>query len=334
MIAVERLALGIGPNSPLSVAEMVECARLAESRNLAAIWVAEGRRGDVFALLTALALNTTRIRLGAGVVPVLIRSPWVTVMGAAVVDEISGQRFMLGLGAGHKSVVEGRHGFPYDRPTQKMREVTEIVRRALTGDTVNFAGETFNLQDAQLSLRPVRKDVPIYIAGIGPRVLELAGEVADGVFLIFPTERLIQSALNHVRAGAERANRNLTEVDVVSYIFTCISTDKHAAIESSRRTIAYFGRLSHYRSLFIREGFIGEVEALKEAWDRNDSTRATRAVTDQMVAAFSASGTADDVAARIDALLNAGLDQAVIFPFPVTGSAKEAIIATIDALSA
>jgi 5,10-methylenetetrahydromethanopterin reductase len=335
MVAVERLALGIGPNSTLSVAEMVECTRLAESRNFAATWVAEGRRGDVFALLTALALNTTRIRLGAGVLPVLVRSPWVVAMGTAVVDEISGQRFMLGLGAGHKSVIEDRHGFTYDRPTQKMREVTEIVRRALTGGIVNFEGETFTLRYAQLSLRPVRRDVPIYIAGIGARVLELGGEVADGVFLIFPTERSIQSALNHVREGAERANRDPAQVDVVSYVFTCISTDKHAAIESSRRTIAYFGRLSHYRSLFIGEGFIEEAEALKEAWDRNDPTRATRAVNDEMVSALSASGTADDVAARIGALLNAGLKQAVIFPFPVEGgSAKEATIATIEALSA
>jgi 5,10-methylenetetrahydromethanopterin reductase len=333
MVAAERLALGIDPNSLLSVADMVECTRLAESRNFAATWVAEGRRGDVFALLTALALNTRRIRLGAGVIPVLVRSPWVVAMATAVVDEISGQRFMLGLGAGHKSVIEERHGFTYDRPTQKMREVTEIVRRALTGGIVNFEGETFNLRDAQLSRRPVRKDVPIYIAGIGSRVLQLGGEVADGVFLIFPTEVSIQSALNHVREGAERANRDPTQVDVVSYVFTCISTDKHIAIESSRRTIAYFGRLSHYRSLFIQEGFIEEAGALKEAWDRNDPTRATRAVTDEMVSALSASGTAGDAAARIDALLNAGLKQAVIFPFPAEGSAKEAIIETIEALS-
>src|SRR5216683_3403878 len=317
MIDVERLALGIDPNSPLSVAEMVECTRLAETRNFGAVWVAEGRRGDAFAVLTALALNTRRIRLGAGVIPVLVRSPWVVAMGTAVVDEISGQRFMLGLGAGHKSVIEDRHGFSYDRPTQKMREVTEIVRRALTGGIVNFEGETFNLRDAQLARRPVRKDVPIYIAGIGPRVLELGGEVADGVFLIFPTERSIQSTLNHVREGAERANRDPTQVDVVAYVFTCVSIDKRAAIESSRRTIAFFGRLSHYRSLFIQEGFIEEAEALKEAWDRNDPTRATRAVSDEMVSALSASGTADDVAARIGALLDAGLKQAVIFPFAV-----------------
>jgi len=193
MIAGDRLALGIDPMSVLSVADMVECARLAGTRGFAAIWVAEGRRGDVFALLSALSVSTSKIRLGAGVLPVLVRSPWVVAMGAAAVDEISGYRFMLGLGAGHKSVIEDRHGLSYDRPTLRMREVTEIVRRALTGNAVNFDGEIFHLSGAQLSSRPARSDVPVYIAGIGPRVLELAGEIADGAFLIFPTENSLRT---------------------------------------------------------------------------------------------------------------------------------------------
>jgi 5,10-methylenetetrahydromethanopterin reductase len=144
MIDTSRLALGIHPNSVLSVAEMVECARVAETKGFAATWVAEGYRGDVFALLSALAMSTAKIRLGAGVLPVLVRSPWVVAMGAAAVDEISGGRFMLGLGAGHKSVIEDRHGLAYDRPTLRMREVAGIVRRALTGEPVNFEGEIFN----------------------------------------------------------------------------------------------------------------------------------------------------------------------------------------------
>jgi 5,10-methylenetetrahydromethanopterin reductase len=335
MVAVERLALGIDPNSVLSVADMVECTRLAEMRNFGAVWVAEGRRGDAFAVLTALASTTSRIRLGAGVLPVLVRSPWVVAMGTAIVDEVSGQRFTLGLGAGHKSVIEERHGFSYDKPTQKMREVTEIVRRALTGDVVDFEGEAFRVKSAQLSMRPVRQNVPIYIAGIGPRVLELAGEVADGVFLIFPTERSIGSALSFVRDGAVRARRDPQQIDVVAYLFTCIAANRDAAVESSRSTIAYFGRLPHYRSLFALEGFVEEASALKEAWQSNDATRATRAVTDEMVATLSASGTADDVAARITRLFGAGLKQAVLLPFPaVEGSTKDAIIETVMSLSA
>lgn len=120
---------------------------------------------------------------------------------------------------------------------------------------------------------------------------------------------------------------------MVSYIFTCIALDKHAAIDSSRRTIAYFGRLSHYRNLFMREGFVEETEALREAWERNDPTRATQAVSDEMVSTLSASGTPDDVAGKIGALLNAGLKQAVVFPFTPEGRTKEAIIETIEALS-
>jgi alkanesulfonate monooxygenase SsuD/methylene tetrahydromethanopterin reductase-like flavin-dependent oxidoreductase (luciferase family) len=333
MIDTSRLALGIHPNSVLSVAEMVDCARLAEAKDFAATWVAEGHRGDVFALLSALAMSTSKIRLGAGILPVLVRSPWVVAMGAAAVDEISGGRFMLGLGAGHKSIIEDRHGLAYDRPTLRMREVTQIVRCALSREPVNFQGEIFRLSGAQLSAQPVRSYVPVYIAGIGPRVLELAGEIADGAFLMFPTESSLKTSLTHIAAGAARANRNPGKLDVVAYVFTCVATDRQAAIASSRRTIAYFGRLPHYRSLFAQEGFSREAAALRDAWKQNDDAGAMRAVSDEMVLTLSASGTADDVAARISALLKAGLKQAVLFPLAADGDASGAILRTIEALS-
>jgi len=333
VISAHRLALGIDPNSRLSVAEMVECAQLAETRGFAAIWVAEGRRGDVFALLSALATSTSKIRLGAGVLPILVRSPWVVAMGTATVDEISGHRFMLGLGAGHKSVIEDRHGLSYDRPTLRMREVTAIVRRALTGEVVNFEGQIFRLTGAQLSARPARSDVPVYIAGIGPRVLELAGEIADGAFLIFPTENSVRTSVRRIGDGAVRTNRDPEQLDVVAYVFTCVAAERQAAVASSRRTIAYFGRLPHYRSLFAQEGYSKEAAALKDAWACDDEARATDAVSDDMVSTLSATGTPDDVAARISALLEAGLKQAVLFPFAADGDAKTAILRTIAALT-
>src|SRR5262249_18335490 len=127
MIAPERLALGIEPNSSLSVLEMMECGQLAEKKGFAATWVAEGRRGEVFALLSALAMGTSRMRLGAGILPVFIRSPWIVAAGAATVDEVSGGRFMLGLGAGHHSGIGDRYAPGVDGPTQRMREGTYIL---------------------------------------------------------------------------------------------------------------------------------------------------------------------------------------------------------------
>jgi alkanesulfonate monooxygenase SsuD/methylene tetrahydromethanopterin reductase-like flavin-dependent oxidoreductase (luciferase family) len=278
-------------------------------------------------------MSTAKIRLGAGILPVLVRSPWVVAMGAAAVDEISGGRFMLGLGAGHKSVIEDRHGLAYDRPTLRMREIADIVRRALTGEPVNYEGEIFRLSAAQLSRRPVRNDVPVYIAGIGPRVLELAGEMADGAFLIFPTENSLRTSLSHLADGAARANRKPDKLDVVGYVVTCVASNRQAAIASSRRTIAYFGRRSHYRNLFAQEGFSREAAALMAAWKQNDDAEAMRAVSDEMVLTFSASGTPDDVACKINILLKAGLKQAVLFPLAADGDASGAVLRTIEALS-
>ena len=123
------------------------------------------------------------------------------------------------------------------------------------------------------------------------------------------------------------------KIDVIAYVFACVAANRDAAVESSRRTIAYFSRLPHYSSLFTQEGFAREVSALKEAWQSNDAQRAMRAVSDEMVLTLSAAGTADDVAARISALLKAGLKQAVLFPLAVDGDASGAILRTIEALS-
>src|SRR4029077_16814598 len=164
-----------------------------------------------------------------------------------------------------------------------MREVTDIVRRALTSEPVNFEGEIFPLSGAQFSRRPVRSEVPIYIAGTGPRVLELAGEIADGAFLMFATENSLRTSLRHIGDGARRANRDPGELDVIAYVFTCVAAERRGAIEASRRTIAYFGRLPHYHSLFVRGGFSREAERLKDAWAQNDEAQAMRAVTDEMV---------------------------------------------------
>src|SRR5262250_4003801 len=157
--------------------------------------------------------------------------------------------------------------------------------------------------------------------------------VADGAFLIFPTEEGLRTFLSHISNGAKRANRDLGGVDIVAYVFTCVTSERQAAIETSRRTIAYFGRLPHYRNLFAQEGVSREAAALTDAWKQNDDTEAMRAVSDEMVLTLSASGTADDVAARISALFKAGLKQAVLFPLAVDGDASGAILRTIEALS-
>jgi alkanesulfonate monooxygenase SsuD/methylene tetrahydromethanopterin reductase-like flavin-dependent oxidoreductase (luciferase family) len=150
---------------------------------------------------------------------------------------------------------------------------------------------------------------------------------------MFPSENSLRTSLQHIGDGARRANRDPGEIDIVAYVFTCVAAERRAAIESCRRTIAYFGRLPHYNSLFARDGFPREAERLKDAWAQNDEAQAVRAVTDEMVLALSATGTPDDVALRLEALLRAGLKQAILFPVPADGDPKTAILRTIQFLS-
>jgi probable F420-dependent oxidoreductase len=326
-----RVGIAFTAETPLAASEIIECARHAERRDIDALWVAEGRSGDAFATLAAVAANTTSLRLGSGIVPVYTRSPWLIAMAAAVVDNVSRGRFMLGLGPSHKAVVEQRHGLRFEKPLQRVRETTAIVRLAMTGRMVDYDGEIFTLRGAQLAVAPQRP-VPIYLAAVGPRMLELAGEIADGVLLIFPTPAYIAQVIERLRTGAGRAARGIGEVQRAAYVFTCVSTARASAIDASRRTIAVYGRRPAYREHFAQHGFAPEAAALEQAWTANDPRRAMNVVTDAMVDNFSASGTPDEVAAKIDLLGKSGLDEVVLYAYGTDCDVRRAVVDAIDAV--
>lgn len=273
-----RVGIAFTAETSLAASEIVECARQAERQGIDSLWMAEGRSGDAFATLAAVAAKTTSLRLGTGIVPVFTRSPWLIAMAALVVDDISRGRFTLGLGPSHKAVVEQRHGLRFERPLQRVRETAAIIRLATTGRTVDYDGEIFTLRGAQLAVAP-RRQVPIYLAAVGPRMLELAGEVADGVLLIFPTSAYIGQVVERLREGAGRAARRVDEIQRAAYVFTCVSTARASAIDASRRTIAVYGRRPAYREHFAQHGFAREAAALEQAWAANDTRRATNVVT-------------------------------------------------------
>jgi len=328
-----KIGIAFAADTSLSVSDIIDCARLAERKGFDAVWVAEGRGPDAFSVLTAVALNTERICLGAGIIPIFSRSPWLIAMGTAVADQVSNGRFTLGLGPSHKSVVEKRHGLVFEKPTQRLREVASIVRLALKGGVVNYEGEVFRISGAHLSFKPRRSEVPIYVAAMRPRMLQLAGEIADGALLIFPTRDYVKGALKEVREGARMVNRNAEDLDIASYVFTCVSKERRTAIEASRKVLAYYGRLPNYYDHFSRQGFPLEAKALEAAWARNDISGAIAAVTDELVLAFSASGTPDEVAKKIDEFAGSGVEQIVLYPYAAEGDTKRTIVETIEALA-
>lgn len=329
-----RLGLGFPAETPLSITEIIECSRAAEGNGFDSVWMAEGRGPEIFSTLAAIAASTKRIALGSGVVPIFTRSPWIVVMGAALLDDLSAGRFTLGLGVGHRSIVENRHGLKFEHPLRRLQETVELIRLGIRGESVDYEGEVFRLKGAQLSCPPRRLHIPIYIAAIKPASLRLAGAIADGVFLIMPTSRSIGRALSLAAEGALANARTSAGIHSVAYVFTALSGDGKTARASARALVSYYGRLRHYRDLFRAEGFAREALALESCWQRNDAESATRVVNDEMLARFSAAGTPSEVRRRIDELSSTGLDEIVLYPCIAGGQTKETVLAIVETLGA
>ena len=178
---MERLGICFsgGPNAT----EIVNCVKLAEELGYESAWVAEGHGGDQFAILAACATATSRILLGTSITSAFVRSAPTIAMAAATVDQLSGGRFILGIGSSHKVQVGPEHGMVYTKPLTRVRETVELVRALLADGDVNYQGETVKVEKFELWFTPHRKRLPIYLSAVFPKMTELTGEIGDGLIL-------------------------------------------------------------------------------------------------------------------------------------------------------
>jgi F420-dependent oxidoreductase-like protein len=207
------------------IGEYVALAQEAERLGFAVVWAAEAYGSDAPTVLAYLAAQTERIDVGAAVMQIPGRTPAMTAMTAATLDLLSGGRFRLGLGVSGPQVSEGWHGVRFDKPLARTREYVAIVRQALARDTVRHDGRFFTLplpdgpgKALKLTVHPVREHIPLYLAAVGPKNLELTGEIADGWLAIFLSPEYAAEALGHVHAGQHRAGRVEVPVDVAATV--------------------------------------------------------------------------------------------------------------------
>jgi probable F420-dependent oxidoreductase len=307
--------IGVAFSGGLPPADIVECVQLADELGYESAWVAEGHGGDQFAILAACAVGTRRIKLGTSISSVFVRSATTIGMAAATVDQLSGGRFILGLGSSHKVQVEPEHGIPFVQPTQRLRETVEVVRGLVRDGVVSYAGEVVTIQRFELWFTPLRREIPIYIAALFPTMLQLGGEIADGVLLTWPTTASGQRAAENVAAGARRAGRAPGDVDVASLIPCYVARTQREAFDGMRSAVAFYaGFFPRYNRLLAEAGFATEVARIKAAFDAGDRAEAERRVPDALMAAISAAGTPEQCRARVDAYRRSGIGLPIISP--------------------
>ena len=324
--------IGIAFSGGLTATEIADCAERAEALGYESVWVAEGHGGDQFAILAACALRTRRVRLGTAITSVFVRTAPTIAMAAAAVDELSGGRFVLGLGSSHRVQVGPEHGVEYSRPLGRVRDTTAVVRALLRDGEVSHDGETVRIERFDLWFRPFRGDMPIYISALFPKMLELCGEIADGVILTRGTLASAARARAHVAAGAARAGRDAGAVEISSLLPTSVAADRGEAFAAARPGLAFYaGFFPRYNRLIAENGFAQEAAAIARAWAAGDRAGAERAVTDGMIAATGVAGRPAECRERLEAYRASGLDLPIISPFARGAGAKEKFMAAIEA---
>jgi probable F420-dependent oxidoreductase len=345
--------IGVGFSGGMSPPDIVECVQLAEDLGYESAWVAEGHGGDQFAILTACAVATSRIKLGTSITSVFVRTAPTIAMAAATVDHFSNGRFILGLGSSHKVQVEPEHGLEFIRPIERMRECTEIVRGILRDGDIKYSGNVYNIERFDLWFEPVRQQMPIYYAAVRPRMLEICGEVSDGVILTWCTLDHAATAVHHISEGAKRAGRNPDDVDVTTLIACAVSEDRDAARDELRRYIAsYVWRFPRYRRLVEEAGFAEEVQAVAKAWREGRIEDALNLAPAQAVAqawrdgriedalnlapaglvdTVALAGSPEECRERLQKYREAGIKMPIISPRASGPNAKERAMAVIRA---
>jgi len=250
---MSRIAAAVAPGRSLEQA--VERVMLAEEIDCDSVWTSQlPYDRDTSLVLAAYARVTRRVGLGSYVFPIYTRHPTAMAQMAATLDELSGGRFRLGIGVSHQVTVESLWGLRLERPAQAMREYLTIVRTLLAEGAVQFEGAQFSARASYTA--PRRADLPILIAALGPRMLELAGELADGVALWMCSPRYIAGeVVPRVRAGRERAGKPLDGFEIVAALDASLTTDVEGARKVFRGRFERYAGLPYYRRMLDASGF-------------------------------------------------------------------------------
>ncbi len=316
-----RLGLSLGYQTAWSTpADHLALAQEAERLGLQVVWAAEAYGSDSPSILSWIAGQTSRIDVGTAVMQIPGRTPAMTAMTAATIDTFSGGRFRLGLGVSGPQVSEGWHGVRFDRPLARTREYVRIVRSALARQTVTSDGEFYPLplpdgpgKAIKLGFHPLRSEIPIYLAAVGPKNLELAGEIADGWLGIFFSPAHAGEQLAAVAAGRAKVGKDLEGFDVTPSVPVVVGDDVAECAELVRWYAAlYIGGMgsreqNFYNQLAVRMGFADAAREVQDLYLAKRQRDAAAAVPLEFIDQTSLIGPVDRIAGRMRDFAAAGV---------------------------
>ena len=315
-----RLGVNLGYWGAGNDADNLVLARAADRLGYSVVWAAEAYGSDAATVLAWIGAQTEQIDIGSAIFQIPGRTPALTAMTAATLDTLSGGRFRLGLGVSGPQVSEGWHGVRFDKPLARTREYVDIVRMALSRKKVQYDGEFFTLplpdgpgKALGLTVHPVRDNIPIYLAAVGPKNLELTGEIADGWLAIFFSPEYASEHLAAISAGRAKVGKTLEGFDIVPTVPVVIGDDVSACADELRAYCAlYIGGMgsrekNFYNQLATRMGYDAEAAEVQDKYLARDYAGAGAAVPFEFIDRTALIGPRDRVQERLSAYAEAGV---------------------------
>jgi F420-dependent oxidoreductase-like protein len=311
------LPLGTFISVGRSLETAIDRVRVAEQLGYHSVFTTHLAGRDSLTLLAAYANATESIRLGTGVLPIYSRTPVATAQQAVTIDDLSGGRLTLGIGVSHQVTVENWYGSHIGKPVAEMDEYVAVLRAIFSGEDPPET-ERFPTRFHFLGIDP-RADLPIYIGALSPKMLELAGEVADGVILWLCNPEYIRSVVvPHVREGRRRAGKDLDGFDIVAAVPTAVTDEVDGARATLRADLSPYFLLPFYRAMIERSGYEADVRLFDEAMERGDASAAAIAISDGFLENLAAIGPPDIAAAAVERYRDAGATSPCIGGVPGT----------------
>ena len=298
-----RIACSLG--SLLSVEQVIECTKMISETKIDSIWIPETWGMENFSMLGAVSSETKTQKIGSSIINIYSRSPSTISMGAATTDILSNGRLILGLGTSSVPIVEDFHGEKFETPVQRMREYVEIIRLSLSKKQINYSGKIFNLKNFTLLIEPKRQSIPIYLAAINQKMVNLTWELGDGViFYLRPLDEMKKTIL---KMQSER------KIDVACQIITCISNNSEEAIQRAKKTLAFYISVGKvYREFLAKNGFKNETNNIFEEFKKSGLKSNHELIPDSMLNSLCISGSPEVAKVQLEKFRDAGIDLPII----------------------
>jgi len=297
-----------------SIQEMIELARLADDASMESLWMSDHLCfRDSLTTSMALLASTKKIKVAAAPVSPYSRNPIITAMAIATMEEFARGRVIASPGTGNAAALK-EAGMESPHPLKTMREYVEILHRYLKGETVDFRGEMFQVNGAKMGFFPDRP-IPMYITAVRPRMLQLGGEIGDGVLLSGGcSPGYIAQCVAEIGKGAAKAGKSLSQCDVAGFVTACVSNDRREAMEANKMFLAYIFRNVHHAENIRLGGGNVDQDGLAATVAKRDWDAAKKFITDDIVLAHSVAGTPAECRDQLESFIGGGLNLPILLP--------------------